>query len=104
MEHRGLVRSESWQVVLRLIKAGRAFSKGEDCFFVFLSVCSFVHRNRCIHIEKTDSTKRWTPDSVQLFTLMVRSYSSYPPPVKVTNGERKIEELWERGSWLVLSL
>lgn len=44
--------------------------------------------------ENTDSTKRPTPDSAGLFTLAVRSYSSYPPPVRA-EAERGV--VGERG-------
>lgn len=76
-EHRGLVRSESWEVVLRLNNAERAFSEGSECgFFVFLGV--FMCAQKPLHTrENTDSTKRPTPDNAVLFTLTLRSCSTY---------------------------
>lgn len=43
MQHSGLVRSESWEVVLRLNNAEGVFSKGNDCGFFFnVFVCFYV--------------------------------------------------------------
>lgn len=85
MQHGGLVRSESLEAVLRLNNG--AFSKGDDCgFFVFLFMCA----QKPLHTrENTDATKRPTPESVRLFTLMVRFY--YSNPSSESEGGREEE-------------
>lgn len=103
MQHTGLVRSESWHVVLRLNNAEGVLGKGDDCgFFEFLSVCLSVHEKPCIHV------KRQFEPSVRLLKAFIclpswLDFTPHTPPVKVKDEKRKKEELWEGGR-LVLSL
>lgn len=80
---RGLVRSESCEVVLGLNNAERAFSKGDDCvFFLFLSFSPRVHV--CIR------TKTKIQPSVQLLkALNCFDFTLHTLPVKAKEEERE---------------